>query len=486
MEEEMEQVRRYFSSGRTREASWRKSQLHGLHRFIGDREDDIFRALLRDLGKSPVESYRDELGILKKDINAALDNLADWMSGKKIKLPLVSFPTTAELVSEPLGLVLIISSWNFPFGLSLEPLIGAIAAGNTVVLKTSELAPASSDLLADAIPTYLDSKAIKVIQGGPDVAQSLLHLKWDKIFFTGSKQVGRIVMAAAAEHLTPVTLELGGKCPAIVDSLPTWDFTRDILLKRLVSGKFGSCSGQACVGVDYIIVQENFAPTLINLLKGITEEMFGKNPKESHAMTRIINAHHYKRLKNLLKEDGVEASVVYGGSMDEDALFIEPTILVDPPINSDIMTDEIFGPLLPIITMKRIEDSIKFINSRPKALAVYCFSTNDKFMRRVATETSSGSLLFNDTILQYAAETVPFGGVGESGFGRYHGKFSFDTFSHEKAVLRRTSLPDFWFRYPPWNDYKLELFRLFYVFDYLGIILTVLGLKKPRPRSTNV
>ncbi|GAB4835528.1 hypothetical protein Ancab_000438 [Ancistrocladus abbreviatus] len=290
-------------------------------------------------------------------------------------------------------------------------------------------------------------------------------------------------MTEAAKHLTPVALELGGKCPAVIDSLSSWRFERKILLKRIISAKFGTCSGQ---GIDYMLVEDKFAPALIELLKATTQEMFGENPRESCNVARIINKHHFDRLKHLPDEDGVQASVVYGGSMDEDKLYIEPTILADPPLNAAIMTEEIFGPLLPIIRLKNIEDSIEFINSRPKTLTIYCFSTNDKFMRRVAIDTSSGSLVFNDTVIQYAAETVPFRGVGESGMGRYHGKFSFDTFSHEKPVIKRPCLPDFWFRYPPWNDYKLELFRLFFIFDYLGIVLAVLGSKKPRPLSKSI
>ncbi|KAJ8449487.1 hypothetical protein Cgig2_002284 [Carnegiea gigantea] len=480
MEGDLEQLRDYFRSGKTKDASWRRTQLKGLQKFIVEREDDILHALKLDLGKHPVESYRDEVGTLTKDISVALDNLSNWMSGKKIKLPLGAFPTDAKLVPEPLGLVLIISTWNFPFGLSLEPLIGAIAAGNTAVLQPSQLAPASSALLADAIPAYLDNRAVKIVQGGVDVTQSLLQFKWDKIFFTGGSRVGRIIMAAAVEHLTPITLELGGKCPAIIDSLPE-SFRRQVMLKRIISAKFGTCSGQACIAVDYILVEKRYATTLVELLKGTIKEMFGENAKENVA--RIINKHHFDRLKGLLNEPCVKDSIIYGGSMDEDKLFIEPTILVDPPLDASIMKEEIFGPLLPVITLDNIADSIAFVNSRPKALTIYCFTMNDKFVQRLASETSSGALMFNDTIVQYAADTIPFGGVGESGFGRYHGKFSFDTFSHEKPVIKRPYFPDFWFRYPPWSNKKLELFRAAYAFNYLRILLVALGLKRPRPFS---
>ncbi|XP_057953466.1 aldehyde dehydrogenase family 3 member F1-like isoform X2 [Malania oleifera] len=417
------------------------------------------------------------VGTVIKSINFALAGLKEWMSSKKVKLPLGAFPTTGEIVCEPLGLVLIISSWNFPIGLSLEPLIGAVAAGNTAVLKPSELAPACAALLANTIPNYLDNKAIKVIEGGASVGEQLLQQKWDKIFFTGSTRVGRIVMSAAAKHLTPVALELGGKCPAVVDTLSSsWD--KKMTVKRLVTGKFGVCGGQACVGVDYILVEKQFASTLVELLKDMINRLHGENPKELSSIARIVNEQHFSRLKNILNDPTVKPSIVHGGSLDEDNLFIEPTILVDPPLNSAIMTEEIFGPLLPIITLMKIEDSIQFINSRPKALALYVFTKNEAFKRRIIAETSSGSVTLNDNIIQYAADTLPFGGVGDSGFGKYHGKFSFDLFTHQKAVLRRSFLTEFWFGYPPWNANKLRLLRLAYNYDYMGILLTILGLKR--------
>ncbi|XP_059280963.1 aldehyde dehydrogenase family 3 member F1-like [Lycium ferocissimum] len=369
------------------------------------------------------------------------------------------------------------SIYSLNIGVSLEPLIGAIAAGNVMVLKPSELAPACSSVLAKTIPTYLDSKAIKVIEGDYSVGQKLLQQKWDKIFFTGSTKVAQIVMAAAAKHLTPVTLELGGKCPAIIDSLcSSWD--KNIAMKRILSGKFGTCAGQVCAGIDYILVKKTFASELVQMIKLAIPKMFGENPKESHSMSRIVNKTHFLRIKNLLDEPMVKASIIYGGSTDEDNLYIEPTLLLDPPVQAAIMTEEIFGPLLPILTMDNIEDSIEFINAKPKPLAIYAFTKDEELKRKIISRTSSGSVVFNDTIIQYAADTLPFGGVGQSGFGRYHGKFSFDTFSHEKVVVRRSFLTDIWFRYPPWNDHKLQLFRFGFRYDYLSIVLIALGLKK--------
>ncbi|GAV59774.1 Aldedh domain-containing protein [Cephalotus follicularis] len=479
LERDLDELRGYYRSGKTKDVTWRKSQLKGMLSLIKEREGDIFKALKEDLGKHHVEAFRDEVGVLTKSIKFALNGLQGWMSSKKAKLPAVALLSSAVVLPEPLGVVLIISSWNFPFGLCLEPLIGAIAAGNTMVVKPSELAPACSSLLANAIPDYLDNKAVKVVQGGSVVGQRLLQQKWDKIFFTGSSQVGRLVMSEAAKHLTPVTLELGGKCPAVVDSL-SWSWDQEAAVNRITGAKFGACAGQACIAVDYILVTKEFTSTLVALMKAKIKDMFGENPRETNSMSRIVNKQHFLRLKRLLSDPNVQKSIVYGGSMDEENLFIEPTILVDPPLDAEIMKEEIFGPFLPIITLNDIKESIEFINSRPKPLAIYAFTKNEALRKRIVSETSSGSVVFNDAIIQYAADNMPFGGVGESGQGKYHGKASFDTFSHYKAVARRSFLTDFWYRSPPWNEYKLLLIEATYNFDYLGMLLVILGLKRSR------
>ncbi|KAH1067163.1 hypothetical protein J1N35_032150 [Gossypium stocksii] len=476
---EIMEMRECYRKGNTRHVTWRRAQLKGLLSFLAEKEVEIFRALNLDLGKNYVEAFRDEVGLLKKSLNLALKDLKTWMASKEAKLPAIALLSYAELVPEPLGLILVISSWNFPMGLSLEPLIGAIAGGNAVVIKPSELAPASSSLLANALPNYLDTQAIKVIEGGPAVGQQLLHHKWDKIFFTGSTKVGRIIMSEAAKNLTPVTLELGGKCPAILDSL-AWSWDKEVAINRIIGAKYGSCAGQACISIDYLLVEKPFSSTVVELMKALIKKMYGDNPRESHSISRIINKHHFLRLKDLLTDQKVKDCIVYGGSMDEDSLFIEPTILVDPPLESAMMTEEIFGPLLPIITLDKIEDSIDFINSRPKPLALYAFTKNEVLKERLVSETSSGSVVFNDAIIQFAADTLPFGGIGESGIGKYHGKFSFDTFTHYKAVARRSLLTDFWYRFPPWNNYKLELLENTYNYDYFGLLLVILGLKRSR------
>lgn len=478
------ELRNTFNSGKTRSPEWRKTQLKSLLQLLHDHTDGISKALLQDLGKHPTEVYRDEIGVVEKSARNALNCVEQWMAPKKSHLPIVLFPAKAEVLPEPFGVALIFSSWNFPIALALDPLIGAISAGNAAVLKPSDLAPACAKLLKETIPLYLDSKAIKIIDGGLDVAERLLDLKWDKIFFTGSPRVGRIVMTAAAKHLTPVTLELGGKCPAILDTLSSKSQI-EVAVKRIIGGKWGACSGQACIAVDYVLVEEKFASTVIDLLKKTIGKFYGENPKELKYLARIVNKQHFERVRNLLKDPSVAASIVHGGSLDEEKLFIEPTILLDPPLDSEVMREEIFGPILPIITLKKIEESIEFINSMPKPLALYTFTTNESFKRRILSETSSGCVSFNDILIHFICDSLPFGGVGQSGHGRYHGKYSFDAFSHEKAVLQRGFYPELEARYPPWNGFKLQFIKLAYRFDYLGLVLHVLGLKR-YPKMTEV
>ncbi|KAK4791191.1 hypothetical protein SAY86_031604 [Trapa natans] len=399
LEGELGAMREYHDGGNTRDASWRRAQLRGLLLLLLENQAEIFSALQQDLGKHPAEAYRDEIGSAVKSINYALHHLKGWMSNKKAKLPAVALLTTAAIIPEPLGLVLIISSWNFPIGLSIESLIGVISAGNSVVLKPSELAPTCSSFLARKMPLYLDTKAVRVIEGGPAIGEQLLLQRWDKIFFTGSTRVGRIVMTAAAKHLTPVTLELGGKCPAIVDTLSSsWD--KKAAVERILGAKFSACAGQACIGIDYILVEQKFCSALVELMRVNLKTMFGENPKQSRSIARIVNRHHFQRLKSLLDDPKIRGSVVHGGFMDEDDLFIEPTILVDPPLESAIMEDEIFGPLLPIITLNKIEDSIRFLKSRPKPLSIYAFTKDESLQRRILSETSSGSVVFNDALIQ--------------------------------------------------------------------------------------
>ncbi|XP_062102509.1 aldehyde dehydrogenase family 3 member F1 [Humulus lupulus] len=477
MEATLAEVRQSFKSGRTRSVEWRKKQLRALIELIQDNEEKLFKALLEDLGKHPAEAYRDEIGVVLKSADYILSNVQKWTAPKKCSIPLVFFPAKGELQPEPLGVILIFSCWNFPISLALDPLIGAISAGNGVILKPSDQAPACSSVLASLIPLYMDSKAIKVIEGGPEICEKILLHKWDKIFFTGSAQIGRIVMSAAAKHLTPVTLELGGKCPTILDSLSNTSDLK-VAVKRIAGAKWGPCSGQACIAVDYLLVEENLAPTLIEMFKKTLKRFYGENPIESKSIARIVNRRHFERLTSYLKDPLVAASIVHGGSLDEDNLIIEPTILLDPPLDAAIMTEEIFGPFLPIITLNKIEESIEFINSRPKPLTIYAFTKDEKFKRRILSETSSGTVTFNDVLIQFLCDTLPFGGVDQSGFGRYHGKYSFDTFSHEKAIMHGSFFPEIEPRYPPWTEFKMKFIRLAYRLNYFGVILLLLGLKR--------
>uniref|UniRef100_A0A0E0NIG3 Aldehyde dehydrogenase n=1 Tax=Oryza rufipogon TaxID=4529 RepID=A0A0E0NIG3_ORYRU len=440
-------VREEYESGRTKELEWRKAQLGGLIRMITEEEDAIFDALHDDLGKHRVESFRDEVDV-----------------------PLISFPCNARVVPEPIGVVLIFSCWNLPIGLALEPLSGAIAAGNAVVLKPSEFAPSTAAFLAANIPKYLDANAVKVVQGGAEVGEELMEHRWDKVLFTGNARVGRIIMTKAAKHLTPVALELGSKCPCIVDCL---DSKREcqVAVNRIIGAKWSTCAGQACVAIDYILVEEQFAPFLIELLKSTLKRFF----TEPEYMARILNEKHFHRLTNLLEDDQVKSSIVHGGNADPKTLWIEPTIVLNPPLDSDIMMEEIFGPLLPIITVKKTEDCIAFLKSKPKPLAIYAFTNNEKLKQRIVAETSSGSVLFNDAIVQYGLDSVPFGGIGESGFGQYHGKYTFELFSHRKAVVRRSLLVEFMFRYPPWDEYKMGMLRRVFRFDYVSLVLALLA-----------
>ncbi|XP_057541599.1 aldehyde dehydrogenase family 3 member F1 [Amaranthus tricolor] len=471
-----------FKSGKTKSYEWRKTQLKSLFKMVEEQENKCFQVLFDDIGKDKVEAFKDEVGPAKKAITYALDCLKSWMAPKKAGMRLLLFPAKGELIPEPYGLVLIMTSWNYPLDLALEPLIGAIAAGNVVVLKPSEHAPATSSFLANTLPQYLDNTAVKVIEGGAETSQHLLQYKWDKIFYTGSPKIGRIVMSEAAKHLTPVTLELGGKCPMIFD-YNSISSNLKVALRRLASAKWGPACGQACIAVDYLLVEDKFASSLIDMLSKLIRRIYGENIETLGGISRIVNKHHFNRLCSFLKDPMVGASIVHGGSYDEDKLLIEPTILLDPPLDSAVMNEEIFGPILPIITLKNIQESINFINMKTKPLVIYAFTHNDAFKKRIISETSSGTVAFNDVMIQYVCDELPFGGVGESGIGRYHGKFSFETFSHEKAVLHRGFFPDLSARYPPYNAFKLEFCRLGYKVDYINLVLLLLGLRRVSDRN---
>ncbi|XP_011653786.1 aldehyde dehydrogenase family 3 member H1 [Cucumis sativus] len=465
------ELRAIFNSGNTRSYEWRVSQLESLLKLCVDHEEDICDALRSDLSKPALESIIHEIGMVKGSCKLAIKEIGNWMKPEKVQTTMTSFPSSAAIVSEPLGVVLIISPWNYPFFLSLDPVIGAIAAGNTVVLKPSEISPATSSLIAKLFEKYLDTSAVKVVEGAIPETNALLEQKWDKIFYTGNGRVGRIVMAAAAKHLTPVILELGGKTPVVVDS----KINLQVACRRIISGKWGGNNGQACVAPDYIITTKEFAPKLVESLKQELERFYGTNPLESKDISRIVNANHFNRVSKLLDDDEVSSKIVHGGEKDKSKLQIAPTILLDVPRDSLIMTEEIFGPLLPIITVDKLEDSFEIVNSGTKPLAAYLFSNNKKLKEQFVACISAGGVVINDTTIHLAVSTLPFGGVGESGMGAYHGKFSFDAFSHKKAVLYRSFVGDVPMRYPPYTDGKLRFLKALLGGGILELIRAILG-----------
>ncbi|XAR55560.1 Aldehyde dehydrogenase (NAD(P)(+)) [Bertholletia excelsa] len=465
----LKDLRANFATGKTRSYEWRVSQLKSLLKLATDHEEDIVHALRSDLSKPTLETVVYEIALFKSSCEFILKKLKQWMMPEKVKNSIITFPSSSEIVPEPLGVVLVISAWNYPFLLSLDPVIGAIAAGNAVVLKPSEVAPATSTLLAKLLGEYMDNLAVKVVEGAIPETSALLEHKWDKIFYTGNTKVGRIVLTAAAKHLTPVALELGGKCPVIVDS----NINLKVATNRIIAGKWGLNNGQACIAADHIITTKDFAPKLIDTLKVGLEKFFGNDPLMSEDLSCIVNSNHFSRLTKLLDEDRVSGKIVHGGQRNKINLRISPTILLDVPEDSLIMKEEIFGPLLPIITVENLEDSFNIINSREKPLAAYLFTNNKTLVEKFARNVTAGGLLINDIALHLTNPHLPFGGVGESGMGSYHGRFSFDTFTHKKAVLYRPFIGDVTARYPPYTPEKQGLLRALLSGNIFNIILAL-------------
>eukprot|EP00246_Nothoceros_aenigmaticus_P015854 TRINITY_DN6855_c0_g1_i1.p1 TRINITY_DN6855_c0_g1~~TRINITY_DN6855_c0_g1_i1.p1 ORF type:complete len:515 (-),score=76.65 TRINITY_DN6855_c0_g1_i1:335-1804(-) len=467
------ELRKYVKTGRCKTLEWRLQQLKGVLKLLKEREEDIGEALRRDLGKSAYEVYVTEISIVQSSCEHMIKDLAKWMAPQKVTTPLVAYPSKCSIVPEPFGVALIISAWNFPFVLAFDPLLGAIAAGNAAVIKPSEVAPASAKLIAKLVPQYLDGNAIRVIEGAVAETTALLEQKWDKIFYTGSPRIGRVIMSAAAKHLTPVTLELGGKCPTIIDS--TADLK--VAVRRIAVGKWGSNNGQTCISPDYILAEEAIVPKLVETLKSTITGFYGEDPKLSVDLSRVVNSNHLGRLKSLLDDQKAE-NIVVGGNWDEKSLYLAPTVLVNPSVDSSVMAEEIFGPILPIISVKSMDEAVDFVNSRPKPLALYVFTKSKEVGQQFVADTSAGAVVINDTVLHFVVPGLPFGGVGESGMGNYHGKRSFDAFSHNKAVVTRGYSGDNSARYPPYDKYKQNLVRSLLSGDFFGVILTLLGLKK--------
>lgn len=440
--------RQYFATGVTKSLDFRRQQLLKLKEAIVSRQDKILEALKEDLGKPKLEGCF-ELAVLQ-DIAYTLKHLSQWMKPRKVKTGLEVFPSSAKIYPEPLGVVLIIGPWNYPFSLMISPLIGAIASGNCAMLKPSELAPHTSVLLTELIQDTFPPEYICIQEGGVEIAQELLSLKFDHIFFTGGTKIGQIVMEAAAKNLTPVTLELGGKSPCIVDRETNLKETA----KRITWGKFIN-AGQTCIAPDYILVDSQIKQDLINSIKQCIQEFFGDNPAQSPDFARIINIRQFERLRTLLSS----GDIVIGGETNPDEKYIAPTLLDNVSLDSPVMKEEIFGPILPILSYQTLDEAIELVNSKPKPLALYFFSTNTQKQQRILRETSSGGLAFNETIMHVGITELPFGGVGDSGIGAYHGKASFDTFTHYKSVLSRPFWGDLNWRYAPYREKTVNLFK---------------------------
>ncbi len=437
-------ARALFASGATRPLEWRVRQLKALRRMLTQRSTEFTLALQTDLGKSSTEAWLTEIGFVTEEITNTLKNMERWLAPEKSAVPLALQPAKARVVREPLGVVLVIAPWNYPVQLLLTPMVGALAAGNTVVAKPSELAPATSAAMARWIPQYL-AEAVVVVEGGADATTELLKERFDHIFYTGNGKVGRIVMAAAAQHLTPVTLELGGKSPVYVDD----SVDLAAAAKRLAWGKFLN-AGQTCVAPDYVLAPPEVRDKLAELLPGAIRQLFGPEPGSSTDYGRIINDSHFERLAGLL--DG--ADVVTGGGSDAAGRYLAPTV-VRASEDSALMKDEIFGPILPLLEVDDDDQAIRCINGREKPLSLYVFSEREETRTKFLEQTSSGALCFGIPAAHLLVPGLPFGGVGASGMGRYHGRYSVDAFSHRKAVLDKPLKPDtLKLLYPPFNALK--------------------------------
>jgi aldehyde dehydrogenase (NAD+) len=443
-------IKNTFASGKTKPLAWRIEQLTQIRKMVVEQQDKLFAAMQQDLGRCEMESWTAELGGVISEVDHSLKHLKKWVKPRKVSTPIIAQPGKSYMLPEPLGTILIIGAWNYPLLLVLSPLISAVSAGNNAIIKPSELSANVSTLLAEMVMQYLDPDAFAVVEGAVDETTELLKHQFDHIIYTGGEVVGKIVMRAAAEFLTPVTLELGGKSPCIVDNSTDLEVTA----ARIVWSKWMN-AGQTCVAPDYVLVEESFAPQLIAAIKNKLTEFYSADAANSQDYGRIVSERHLTRIVGYL--EGQE--VIHGGKHDTANKYIEPTIVLNPPHDSSLMQEEIFGPILPIVTVKNINQSIPFVNERAKPLALYLFSKNKDFEQQVLTSTSAGMVCINDGFMFAANPNLPFGGVGSSGTGAYHGKIGFDNFSHLKTVMKRS----FWFdvplRYPPFTDRKFKLLK---------------------------
>ncbi|OHO66791.1 aldehyde dehydrogenase [Staphylococcus sp. HMSC036D05] len=454
IEQKFYQSKQFFKTNKTKELKFRKHQLKILRKSIKNHENELLEALEKDLGKNNVEAYATEIGVLLKSIKIARKELKNWTKTKQVDTPLYLFPTKSYIKNEPYGTVLIIGPFNYPVQLVFEPLIGAIAAGNTAIVKPSEHTPNVATVIRTVIEDSFDSNYISVVEGGINETQTLIHLPFDYMFFTGSEKVGKVVYEAAAKNLVPVTLELGGKSPVIVDDTANIK----VASERISFGKFTN-AGQTCVAPDYILVDREVKNDLINALKQTITEFYGKNIKESPDFGRIVNEKHFNRLNELLEIH--KNNIVFGGKSSKEDLYIEPTILENTNVQDKVMQEEIFGPILPILTYDSFDEAIEIIQSKPKPLSLYLFSEDENASHRVLDELSFGGGAINDTLMHVANPNLPFGGVGASGIGQYHGKYSFDTFSHMKSYTFKSTRLESSVYFPPYKG-KFKYIKAFF------------------------
>ncbi|MEX0608838.1 MAG: aldehyde dehydrogenase [Balneolaceae bacterium] len=439
----LNQQKTYFSSGATKSVEFRIHQLKTLKKILVEHENELNQAVHEDFNKSPFEMYATEIGVLHTEINYALKNLKKWAKPKRISSSLINFPSKNYSIPEPYGSVLIIAPWNYPLQLALLPLVGAIAAGNTAVIKPSEITSNTSAAISKILSKWFKEAYIAVVEGGVEVSQELLAQNFDYIFFTGSTRVGKIVMEAASKNLTPVTLELGGKSPCIVDSSADLKTSA----KRLAWGKFMN-GGQTCIAPDYLLIQENVKDEFLEHFKNSIRSFYDVNAKLSPDFPRIVNDFHFDRLSQFLKD----GEIFFGGKSDPKQRYIEPTVLDNISLEDAVMQEEIFGPILPVLTFKDLPEAVDIVNSRPKPMALYLFTKNRKAEQMVLENCSFGGGAINDVILQIVNHKLPFGGVGKSGMGAYHGHKSFEIFSHYKSIVKKSFWFDFPVRYPPYKS----------------------------------
>ncbi|AEF40714.1 aldehyde dehydrogenase family protein [Hoyosella subflava] len=444
----VERLRATFASGRTRSVTWRRSQLAALERLLAEHEKDFAAALAKDLGRSATDAWLADLAPVAAEARHARKNVEKWMRPKRVGVPLSAMPARAWYEYEPLGVTLIIGPWNYPVFLALSPLVGSLAAGNCAIVKPSEHTPTVSAVLAELLPQYLDADAIAVVEGAADETQALLAQGLDHAFFTGGPEIGKAVMTAAAAHLTPVTLELGGKSPAIV----TANANIRSAARRVAWTKMLN-SGQTCVAPDYVLVESSVRDEFLAQLQKALDTFLKDSPK----LLPLVHSRHAGRIEQLLKKSG--GRIVRGGNVDVDGAAAELSVVLDPALNSSLMTEEIFGPILPVVTIDSFDAAISHVQRGPKPLAVYLFTDNRKEQRRVLDEVSNGGTVINHLMFQVLVQELPFGGVGNSGMGTYHGKWGFETFSHRKSVVRKATWPDPDALYPPYTLFKKWLLR---------------------------